>query len=155
MNVYILDAKKEEWKPPELIEEIFRSVLRWQPRLVAIEEVLFSGLFQHWLQREMSVRGISFKLLPVKTGGKKKEARVLGLSNYFSAGQIYFNNSQKDLIEEFYEFGATDDYHMLDALAYGPALWRIASNRHKGNSLREAEDRLLEHRDKETGYGSY
>lgn len=155
MNVYILEAKKEEWKPPELVEELFKQVIRWRPRLVAIEEVLFSGLFQHWLQREMSVRGISFKLIPVKTNQKKKESRVLGLSNYFSAGQIYFNNSQKDLIEEYYEFGATEDYHLLDALAYGPEIWRAGANLKLIDNHREAERKLLESRDKLTGYGSY
>lgn len=155
LNVYCLEAKKQEWNPPELVEEIFQQVIRWQPRLVAIEEVLFSGLFQHWLKREMSVRGIYFKLVPVKTRGKQKEARVLGLSNYFAAGQIFFNNSQKDLIDEFYDFGATENYHLLDALAYGPELWKVGVNTKKLDSLREAEEKLLSARDKITGYGSY
>ncbi len=155
MDIYILEAMKKEWKPPELIEEIFKQVLKWRPRIVAIEEVLFSGLFQHWLQREMQVRGIQFKIVPVKTGGRKKEARVLGLSNYFSSGQIYFNESQKDLIEEYYEFGATEDYHMLDALAYGPELWRVGVNTKKLDYMRQVEAKFMEGRDPQTGYGSY
>lgn len=155
MNIYILEAMKEEWKPPELVEEIFKQVLKWRPRIVAIEEVLFSGLFQHWLKREMSIRGISFKVVPVKTRGKQKEARVLGLSNYFSSGQIYFNQSQKDLIDEFYEFGASDNIHMLDAMAYGPELWRVGVNSRRIDMYRDSELKLLSDRDPITGYGSY
>lgn len=151
-RVIVLEAEKRSWTPPELIEKIFQSVIRWQPRLVAIEEVLFSGLFQHWLAREMSVRGISFKLEPVKTGGKAKEVRVHGLSNYFSAGQIYFNENQTELIEEFREFGATDNYHMLDALAYGPRFWRAANVSGNINMYREAERKFLEEADPLTGY---
>jgi predicted phage terminase large subunit-like protein len=154
-RIVTLEAEKRSWKPPELIEKIFQSVIRWQPRLVAIEEVLFSGLFQHWLQREMSVRGISFKLEPVKTGQKSKETRVHGLSNYFSAGQIYFNESQTELIEEFKQFGASEDYHMLDALAYGPRFWRASNNQNKVNMYRDAERALLESRDPLTGYSDY
>lgn len=151
-RIFTLEAEKKTWTPPQLVEKIFASVIRWQPRLVAIEEVLFSGLFQHWLQREMSFRGISFKLEPVKTGGKAKVVRVNGLSNYFSAGQIYFNEDQTELIEEFTEFGATDNYHMLDALAYGPKLWRTGVLMSRVNQYKDAELKMLTGMDNLTGY---
>lgn len=151
-RIYVLEAEKRTWTPPQMVEKIFASVIRWQPRLVAIEEVLFSGLFQHWLQREMSFRGNSFKLEPVKTGGKAKPVRVNGLSNYFSAGQIYFNKDDFELQEEFKEFGATDDYHMLDALAYGPKLWRTGVVRGKIDQYRDVENKFLEQADPYTGY---
>lgn len=154
-KIYVLEAEKKSWTPPELVEKIFQSVTRWRPRLVVIEEVLFSGLFQPWLQREMVFRGISFKLEPVKTGGKAKEVRVHGLSNYFSGGQIYFNENQTELIEEFREFGATDNYHMLDALAYGPKIWRASINRRTQEADRKAIEELLATRDGLTGYSTY
>lgn len=151
-KIFILEAKKNEWRPPELVDYIFASVSRWQPRLVAIEEVLFSGLFQHWLKREMSDRGIRFNIIPVRTGGKQKEARVKGLANYFAAGSIFFNETQEDLIEEYDMFGATNDYHLLDALAYGPEVWVRPFGKDRWDSLHEAEQLLLANRDSETGY---
>lgn len=151
-RVFVLDAQKREWKPPELVDLLFKSVMRWQPRVVGIENVLFSGLFQHWLDREMSVRGIRFAIVPLKTGNKQKEARVRGLANYFSAGQIYFNLGQQDLIEEFDTFGASEDIHMLDALAYGPELWKPGLSPDKWKKYKEAELNLLKGRDVHTGY---
>lgn len=127
-NIYILEAMKKAWKPEELTEEVFRLVLRYGPRLVVIEEVLFSILFQSWWQREMSVRRINFKIETAKTNQKHKEERVQALSTYFTAGQIYLDRDFEELITEFKEFGATENYHMLDALAYGPRYWRAAVN---------------------------
>lgn len=153
-RVFILEAMKQEWKPPELVNLIFQKVSQYRPRVVAIEHVLFSGLFQNWINTEMRVRGISFNLIPVKTGGKAKEARVRGLSNYFSAGRIYFHDSQKELIEEYDHFGATNNYHMLDALAYGPDVWKPALRREVWNNYGEVAKQILDGRDIETGYSS-
>lgn len=151
-KVFILEAKKHEWRPPELVDFIFASVSRWQPRLVAIEEVLFSGLFQSWIKREMQFRGIRFNVIPVKAGTKQKEARVRGLANYFAAGSIFFHQSQTDLITEYDSFGATEDYHQLDALAYGPEVWARPFSKARWEEFRSAEQVLLNDRDPETGY---
>ena len=151
---FILDAQKSNWKPPELVNLIFASVVKWNPRLVGIEDVLFSTLFQHWIGREMSLRNLKFKIEPIRPKGKSKEQRVLGLANYFSSGQIYFNNAQTELIEEFKEFGATTNYHMLDALAYGPSLWRVPLHKGRIASYQSAEEAIWASRDAETGYGA-
>lgn len=137
-NVYILEALKSNWKPPELADLIFKLVDKWNPRLVAIEKVLFSGLFEHWFKDRMRLTGKHFRVEPISTRGEAKEARVRGLSNYFKGGQIFFHPDQKDLITEFKQFGATDDYHMLDALAQGPEVWR------KGIPTRKIREALTE-----------
>lgn len=123
-QVFIIEATKKTLSPPELVDKIFKDVVRWQPRLVVVEAVLFSEVYQHWITREMSIRGIRFKIEPGKTRQRAKYARVAGLANYFAAGQILFNELQIDLIEEYDNFGATDNYHLLDALAYGPEFWK-------------------------------
>lgn len=162
MNIYVLDSDKQAWSPPEFVEYLFKAVHRWNPRCVVIEEVLFSGLYQHWLASEMILRNRKFKVEQVKAGKTEKEARVLGLANYFSAGQIYFNAGQEAILEEFREFGATDNYHILDAMAMGlkkdsngRMIWRASINQRTRDSHREAERKLLEARDMITGYGTY
>jgi hypothetical protein len=151
-RVFTLEAKKEEWRPNEFCDFLFSAVARWQPRVVAIEEVLFSGLYKHWFDREMQVRGIRFNIIPVPTRQKQKEARVRGLANYFGAGAIYFHESQVELIKEFDTFGATDDYHMLDAYAMGPEVWSKPFSKERWDSYAHAETELLAERDPETGY---
>lgn len=161
-NIYILEAVKKEWSPPEFINFLFQMVLKWRPRTVAIEDVLFSGLYEHWLLTEMIQRGIKFKIDPIKTGNKEKESRVLSLANYFSAGQIYFNSMDQDIIEEFKEFGATSNYHLLDAMSQGTKkdkngrlIWRFAPKLDRIENQRIVEEELLRQRDPQTGYGAY
>lgn len=148
-NIYILKAKKAVWKPPEFVAELFMDVIRWNPRIVVIESVLFSELYQHWIIREQAMRGVRFRIEPAKTRNRTKESRVRGLSNFFAAGHIYFHQSQADLIEEFNSFGATKDYHILDALAYGPEYWR------RGKAIEragEVANNMMNGRDLITGY---
>lgn len=148
---FIIKAKQHNWKPPELVDELFKDVVRWNPRLVVIEAVLFSELFQHWIIQEQATRGIRFRIEPARTRQRQKEVRVRGLSNYFSAGLIYMHESQVDLIEQFDKFGAIKEYHILDALGYGPEYWR------KGRSIMRSGElaNSMMNRDSVTGYSTY
>jgi hypothetical protein len=148
-RIFIVEARKKVWSPPELVEDIFTAVQRWQPRVVVIEAVLFSIVYQHWIEREMRFRGISFRIEPGKTRNRQKEDRVRGLVNYYTAGQIFYGHGQVELIEEHNAFGTTENYHILDALAYGPEHWRKPTRRVMDQ--RELAAQSLS-RDKATGY---
>jgi hypothetical protein len=166
MHVFILEAIKKSLKPPDFVELLFKLVMRYWPRVVAIEEVLFSAVFQPWLMREMQIRNVRFNIVPVKpkklrnVDDHSKPGRVRGLSNYFSSGCILFNegprasenDNPRDIDEEYDNFGATDDYHLLDALAYGPEVWRAGLQADQFKRYKEIEDELLEDRDPQTGY---
>lgn len=156
-RVFILEALQDSWRPPEACNLMFKLVQRWQPRIVAIEEVLFSGLFKPWFEAEMKLRKQFFNIIPIGpiVGGKtlSKPARIRGLSNYFSAGAIYFSaKGQENIVKQFDTFGATTNYHMLDALAYGPEVWMPAMSRATWDKYKVAEEELLSMRDATTGY---
>lgn len=153
---FILEAIKHPLQPPEFVELLFILVLKWKPRLVAIEEVLFSGLYRPWLIREMQARKIFFNLTMYKVGTVAKEARVRGLSSYFKNQKIYFHESQTNLIEEYDSFSSTsaiDDLHMLDALSAGPHLWMTrAFTSQERQSYKQYEEQFHEEQDAMTGY---
>jgi len=151
-RTFVLEAIKGIKRPPEFTEFIFALVQKWWPRTVAIEHELFSEVFSHWWQREMGFRGVRFNISPVTTKKRAKAERVMKLSNYFSAGMIYFHESQKELIEEFDNFGATSNYHILDSLAYGPEIWRAGSNKAIMDQNAAAAKSIMSGRDPETGY---
>jgi hypothetical protein len=100
----------------------------------------------------MRHRGFYFNVIPAKTGGKQKEARVLGLVPYFNASQIYFHKDQQALHEEYNQFGLGSSYHILDALAYGPEFWRAAVDRGTIHRRKQAEEKFLSMRNPVTGY---
>ena len=123
-RVFVLASLRLELKPPELTDMVFRSVMKWQPRTVAIESDFFMSVFAHWWQSEMKVRGIRFHITPVHTKKRSKDDRIDGLSNYYAASQIYHNEAQEELHDEYRRWGKTKNIHILDAFAYGPEVWR-------------------------------
>lgn len=151
-NVFVLEAERRALPPEIIIEKIFNAVLRYNPRAVVIESVLFSTLYKNWLESEMRHRGIYFTIVEAKTRQKEKDTRVRALSPYFAAGQIYLHQDQTALLEEYNQFGLGEKYHILDALAYGPENWRASVNRELIQRQKDAERRFLEMRDPRTGY---
>lgn len=151
-RIFTLDAVKKSMKPEELINLIFQKVLYWQPRIVGIESVNFSALYQNWFIREQSLRSIRFRIEPLKTRNKEKEARITALNQYFESGLVYVNETQEDLIKEFHEFGATDNVHLLDAMAHGPQIWRNFTGLKSTPSNAATAASILARRNPLTGY---
>lgn len=156
-KVFILEALKFAIKPPDFVSLLFQLVIKWKPRVVAIEEVLFSGLYKPWLEAEMALRKIFFGILPVKVGTKAKEARIRGLANYFNAGSIVFSKvNQGDLEEEYNTFassGDVDDVHLLDALSMGPhGVWCKPVPQRLWQKQNELLEQLMAEKDSATGY---
>lgn len=155
-KVFILEAIKFSFKPPEFIQVLFLLVLKWKPRTVAIEEVLFSGLYKPWLESEMQIRKIFFSIMMVKIGSKAKEARIRGLANYFNAGSIFFSHDQVDLIEEFDTFGSSgdvDNVHLLDSLSMGPhGVWCKPVPQRMWQQQAQLLQSLMDEKDLATGY---
>ncbi len=158
MKILILEAIKRRMSPPEFVDLLFKLVVRWWPRVVAIEEVAFSAVYKPWIEREMQIRNVRFNIVPLRpkklrgVEDHSKPGRVKGLATYFSAGQIYFNDGQSAIIDEYDNFGATDDYHLLDALAYGPEVWRAAFSKEARDRRTKVEEELFDSRDIVTGY---
>lgn len=151
-RVFVLESTKRVFKTEELLAYLFSLVIKYRPRTVVVEEVVFSALYEPLIQREMSLRNLRFRIDMEKVGKVEKEVRVDGLANYFAASQIFFSMDQKDLIEEFHQYGATDNYHILDALAMGRKYWRAGVNQRLIDQYRQAEETLQIGMDQITGY---
>lgn len=149
---FVLEARQEIWTPADFMDYLFRSVLRWQPRVVGIEEVLFSTLYQIWAMREMSIRGIKFRIEPLKIKSRQndKALRVEALQTYFSGFEIFVHESQEELLDQYKFFGSIQHYHVLDALAHGPQLWRLPTSEAITNSY--GQDNFSDGRDPVYGY---
>lgn len=152
-NIFTLEAFKRALRPPELIELIFKLVSKYRPRTVAIEEVLFSEVYRHWLQSEMKHRGIRFHITPYSLRGRAKDIRIKGLSNFYAAGRIYHAQDQEDIIAEFKTLGASvENKHILDALSQGPEVWVKPWPQSKRDEISQAEQQQYTGRDANTGY---
>ena len=153
MNVYILEVIKKRLTPPELIDLLFELNYKWAPRAVSIEEVIFSAIYRYWLEDRARKNHIHLNVVPYKPGSKKsKTARIRGLTNYFSTGQIYVQAGMHDFLDEYEWFPVGKSEHLLDALAQGPSLWDPALSEVEYQNYAELERKILEERSATTGY---
>lgn len=153
-RIFTLKAKKGSWKPPDFVEEFFADVTRWRPRMAAIEAVTFSEIYRHWIQKEMRTRNTRLTIEDAKTRNRTKDERINGLSNWYSAGLIHYEENQTDIDHEHDTFGASQQIHLLDALAYGPEYWKLPVISSNQESIKKQEQELLAERDIATGYSA-
>lgn len=153
-NIYVLVSIRLDLKPHEFTDLVFKNVVRWQPRTVAIESDLFANVYQYWWASEMPHRGIRFEVTPVLTNKRAKNLRIAGLIPYAEAGKIYINEAQEDLQTEWTRWGRSKDIHILDALAYGPEIWRPGYAPGQRDIIENAtmDGEQLDNRDPQTGY---
>ena len=138
-RVFILEAYAEAIRPEAFCNKIFSLIYKWNPRQLVVEEVGFSVLYENWFRAEMTLRNKRFKIEMVKTQQKEKAERVTALAPWFDSGLIYFKKMSHTealaepgkymikLEQEYDQFGASDDYHILDALAMGPRIGKSGS----------------------------
>jgi hypothetical protein len=152
-NVYILETVKKRLKPPELIDEWFRLLMKWFPRVSSIEEVAFSAIYRYWFEEKCRQFNLWPNVQPYKPGTKRsKRARIRGLSHISSAGQIHILEGMSDFREEHESFPLSNSEHLLDALAQGPTVWNAGLDESDMSDMRAAEEMVMAERDEATGY---
>lgn len=151
-NIYVLETIRKRLKPPDFIRTLMQLYMKWWPRVVAIEDVNFSGIYKYWFDLECARLRIYPNIFPYKVRGRAKEARVRGLANFGAAGQIYCLEGMNDFRDEWEAFGVIDKYHLLDALAQGPEVWQPGLRKEDVRAQLRAEKYIEEQRSMETGY---
>jgi hypothetical protein len=151
-KVFILDAQEPRKKTDELLALLFNMARKWKIQTLVVEKVLFSELYEPLLRRMMREQRTFFEIEMVTTRQQVKEERVKGLIPWMANEQIWFHDSQSLLINQFRQFGLIKEYHMLDAVAYGPHFWKSSIGTDVREKRREVEERLLKARDPITGY---
>lgn len=151
-NIYLLETIRKRLRPPELISLLLALYTKWWPRTTAFEEVNFSGVYKYWFEQECKRLNIYPSIYPYKVRGRAKEARVRGLANFGAAGQIYCLEGMHEFREEWESFGVIDKYHLLDALAQGPEVWRPSLTSKDVRAQLRAEEYINEQRSVSTGY---
>lgn len=122
---FILDTWAGRLDPMEIINQMFSLMDKWGTDTIAIEEVIFSKLYRHWLLREADLRRRYIRPLRLKPDKKSKGARIREKIPGMKSGLYYWDsNNTDDLLKEYmeYPYGGTED--LLDAWAYDAILKR-------------------------------
>ncbi len=122
----ILDVYSERVPFMQLADQILALVTRYNPRKVYIEEQAQQAAFLELVRRLATERGVSLPLERITTKNKVKEARILTLEPYFQRGLVRFGTGPQfhELREQYRAFPRGTRVDLLDALAYGPQVWR-------------------------------
>lgn len=122
----ILDTYSDQVPFTQVAEQILAMATRYAPRKVYIEEQAQQAAFLELVRRLATERGVSLPLERITTKNKVKEARILNLEPYFQRGLIRFGKGPQfhELREQYRAFPRGSRVDLLDALAYGPTVWR-------------------------------
>jgi len=152
-NIFILETIKKRLRPPDFVDHAFRLYLKYRPRVFAIEEVNFSGIYRYWIEKEATRNRTNLPITAYKPGSaRSKEARIRGLAHFFSAGQVYIHEGMHDFRDEYEQFPMGQSQHLLDALAQGPEFWKSGMDTRSLQQTQERVTQLLEERSILTGY---
>lgn len=116
-NIYVLDIIAWRMLPDEIIDNVFKTYLKWKPRRVWIEVVAYQKMLALEIKKQMNIRNIFFVLDEVNPQWEK-EARIRTiLQPRYANHSIYHNNTCTELELELLKFpnGKHDD--IADSLA--------------------------------------
>ena len=124
---FVLEAWARRCEPKDLFDQIFSFQRKWDCESVSIETIAYQKAIKYFLADECQRRNIYLNIKDLRPEGKaSKDTRITGLKPYFQRGEIFFQKTHDDLIQEYlaYPLGQTVD--LIDALAYGPQVWEPA-----------------------------
>ena len=128
---FVLEAwAKRIRKPAELYNKIFEFHEKYRPRKWGIET--FSQ--QNWAKSTIMTAAqekkyaIYLRDLPKDMGKDAKARRIEALQEDFACGQIYFHETQRDLIGEYHGYPMAPTNDLIDALGYHKYWWRSSTN---------------------------
>ena len=129
-KIYLLDKMMVNRKQPseavaDMIIMLNKNFGDQPIDVVGIEEVGFQRIYRFELERALSRRGKSYRIMPLKPGSRAKKARIMALQPFWEIGHILLRGGslQKpspdiDLLLQFEKFPMAAKDDMIDCMAY-------------------------------------
>lgn len=116
-NIYVLECLAWKMLPDEIINNTFKTYLKWKPRRVWIEVVAYQKMLALEIKKQMNIRSIYFVLDEVNPQWEKI-ARIRSiLQPRYSNKTIFHNNFLQDLELELLKFPNWKHDDMIDSLS--------------------------------------
>lgn len=120
---FILEYTNAKLNPSELIEEIFRHYVKYNPVQVGIETVAYQEALSHFLKIEMKKRNVFMRIEEIRTK-EDKESKIRGLIPHYQNGVIYHRAGFCDTLEQqLLRFPKSAHDDVMDSLAMQLQLW--------------------------------
>lgn len=155
-EVFVLESLADRFSPSGFVDKIFEVGVKWNPRVVGIEKAGQQNTDYYFrLKSEKERRYFTLADPPLTPGNKEsKPDRIRGsLEPILRSGRLYLLASQVELRQQIADFPDCILFDEVDALSYGPKLWRrpyrvedLSSNRRAMRLV------MMKTRNRRTGY---
>lgn len=151
-EIYVLDAWSGRPSPSGLVDKIYDKARRWKPRAVGIEKAGQQST-QHYFEKKALSSDVSVRIEPLTHGNRDKTQRIRdGLEPIIRSGRLFLLPSQDVLRGAIQDFPDVDIIDELDALAYGPQIWRKPFRSEDVRKSRQTLRKVMARRNPVTGY---
>jgi len=154
---YVFDAVGFRKDPEDTLREVIAMCVKWKTPLVAIEEVIFSEVYRHFLDYMMAKEFPDLELIikPVEPKGRSKVNRNTAMIPMMRQGYYFFRyEGCEQLLQELVEYpnGLTVD--IIDSLAYLEDVVDRPETPTELEIIHHTKIVQEEHRDVVTGYST-
>jgi hypothetical protein len=154
-QIFVLESWSDRVQPDGFIDKLFSLCMKWQPRIVGIEEAGQQNQL-YYFEKRCNLEQTFFHIKPLLHNNMDKERRIRGgLDVPMKARRVYLQAHQVVLIGQVQLFPQLQVHNKdeIDAFAYGPQLYQAGVS---AKDLAEAEEaeRIAEELRGLTGYGA-
>lgn len=121
-NIYVLDVICWKMLPDEIIDNVFKTYLKWKPRRIWIEIVAYQKMLALEIRKQMNIRNIFFVLDEINPQWEKQARIRTILQPRYSNASMFHNNTCTDLEFELLKFPNWKHDDMADSLASAVAM---------------------------------
>lgn len=151
-EIFVLSTWNGRPTPSEFVDKIYELAWRWRPRVIGIEKAGQQST-AHYFEKKAKEQDFFVRVEPLTPRNRDKEQRIRdNLEPIIRSGQLFLLNSQQELRNQIAQFPDTLLFDLVDALAYGPEVWRkphdVETVERTGRNLRL----LMGGRNMRTGY---
>lgn len=151
-EVFVLESWSDRATPSDFVDQIYRFARRWDVRIVGIEKAGQQNT-DHYFRLKAERESYSVKVEQLIPGKQSKPDRIRGaLEPLIRSRLLHILPSQTVLRQQLSDFPDTILWDELDALAYGPRLWRKPPRKEEIEAHEGSTKRLLALRSRITGY---
>lgn len=151
-EIFVLATWSGRPTPSEFVDEIFKFAWRWRPRVIGIEKAGQQSS-AHYFEKKAREQDFFVRVEPLLPRNRDKEQRIRdNLEPIIRSSQLFLLASQQELRNQIAQFPDTLLFDLVDALAYGPEVWK------KPHDVETVEERtknyrlLMGTRNRRTGY---
>lgn len=152
-HVFVLETWSGRPSPSEFVDKIVDLSGRWRPRAVGIEKAGQQTTLHYFDEKR---RTVSFHLpepTPLKPGNRDKEKRIReNIEPIIRSARLFLLPTQSKLFEQISQFPDLLLFDLVDALGYGPELWRKPLDADTLGKTRRNLKMILTRRHSRTGY---